>query len=121
MSTTVVLHAGAGCVFRFCSAKVTNKYHSAHICGEFSPTVNLFRVFGSGKGNSCGERETKNTENRRPDRSPCRMKSETCRELHVESVVVAIGSGSIVRVGVVELEQIVLAQTVVGGESPIGF
>ena len=49
------------------------------------------------------------------------MKSEACRELHVESVVVAIGSGSIVRVGVVELEQIVFAQTVVGGESPIGF
>ena len=121
MSTTVVLRAGAGCVFLFCSAKVTNKYYSAHICGEFSPSVNLFRVFGAEKETAVGRVKPKNTENSRRDRSPCRMKSEACRELHVESVVVAIGSGSIVRVGVVELEQIVLAQTVVGGESPIGF
>ena len=112
---------GAGCVFLICSPKVTNKYHSTPISRELSLAVNFFRVFGAEKETAVWRGKQKNTENRRPDRSPCQMKSETCRELHVESIVVAIGSGSIVRVGVVELEQIVLAQTVVGGESPIGF
>ena len=46
-------------------------------------------------------------------RSPCGI-LEFGRNLHIYGIVVPIGARAIIRVGVIELEQVVFAQSVVG-------
>ena len=53
-------------------------------------------------------------------RSPL-LDLEFGRNLHIYGIVVPIGAGAIVRVGVIDLEQVVFAQSVVGRKAPVGF